>query len=379
VGGCESATTSAISTGPTPVKCQVTLAPPSSIVADGGASAFSISTQPECAWTVSTQASWISDLSPASGQGNGRVEFRAAPNMVPTMREGDIVVNDNQVRVRQEAAACQFTIAPQTQTIPAGGGTATVTVSALSGCTWTARRNDGWITITSGEAGNGNGTVSFRVDANSGGLRSGSLTIADRTHTVNQQAPTPTPIPPPPPPPPPPPVPVCNYAINPTSQNFSPLGGVGTPVAVTTTASCAWTAASSVSWILITSGASGTGNGTVAFIVEASLGLARTGTMTIAGQTFTVNQVAQNPGSCTWVISPTSASMPAAGGTGTIDVAAPPGCAWTASNSASWITFTTGTSGNGDGQVGFLVLPNAGQARSDTIAIAGHAFTVTQQ
>ena len=52
----------------------------------------------------------------------------------------------------------------------------------------------------------------------------------------------------------------------------------------------------SSAWVSITSGASGTGNGTVNYSVQAnSASSARTGTMTIAGQTFTVTQTGTNP------------------------------------------------------------------------------------
>src|SRR5262245_39916289 len=107
---CDSSTTSSVTTGPTPTKCQLTLAQPSNIVADGGAGTIAVTAQPECAWTVSSQPSWISDISPTSGQGTGNVAFRAAANNVPSMREGENVVNDNRVRVMQEAAPCRFTI-----------------------------------------------------------------------------------------------------------------------------------------------------------------------------------------------------------------------------------------------------------------------------
>ena len=61
-------------------------------------------------------------------------------------------------------------------------------------------------------------------------------------------------------------------------------------MAVSTGAGCAWTATSHESWITITSGASGSGNGTVRFNVADNSGKKRTGTLTIAGQTFTVEQ-----------------------------------------------------------------------------------------
>ncbi len=56
-------------------------------------------------------------------------------------------------------------------------------------------------------------------------------------------------------------------------------------------ASLKWTTTSNDSWITVTGGASGTGNGTVRLSVQAnSTGNARTGTVTIAGQTFTIQQ-----------------------------------------------------------------------------------------
>lgn len=54
---------------------------------------------------------------------------------------------------------------------------------------------------------------------------------------------------------------------------------------------CAWTAVSQVSWIAVTSGSSGTGTAAVNYLVERNLtGAPRSGTILIAGQTFTVNQ-----------------------------------------------------------------------------------------
>ncbi|MDY6986961.1 MAG: choice-of-anchor U domain-containing protein, partial [Thermodesulfobacteriota bacterium] len=80
---------------------------------------------------------------------------------------------------------------------------------------------------------------------------------------------------------------------SPTSQNFDDSGGSDT-VSVTAPVGCDWTATSNDSWITITSGSSGSGNGTVDYSVEAcSSGTCpRSGTMTIAGELFTVTQEA---------------------------------------------------------------------------------------
>lgn len=82
----------------------------------------------------------------------------------------------------------------------------------------------------------------------------------------------------------------CNFTINPNSRNFDSGGGVSGLAVAASAGNCNWTATSNDGWITITSGASGTGNGVVAFSVAANTGVARTGTITVAGQTFTVNQ-----------------------------------------------------------------------------------------
>lgn len=88
----------------------------------------------------------------------------------------------------------------------------------------------------------------------------------------------------------------CSFALSSTSQNFPATGGSGT-VNVSTTSGCGWTAVSNAGFVTITSGASGTGNGVVGFSAAANAGAARAGTLTIAGNTYTVNQSAGTPGS----------------------------------------------------------------------------------
>src|SRR5262249_2677219 len=86
------------------------------------------------------------------------------------------------------------------------------------------------------------------------------------------------------------PPPTCTFSLSPSSASpaaAAPTGSVSVTASATT---CAWTAASNASWITITAGSSGTGNGTGTYSVAANTGAARSGTMTIAGQTFTASQ-----------------------------------------------------------------------------------------
>ena len=101
----------------------------------------------------------------------------------------------------------------------------------------------------------------------------------------------------------------CAFTISHSEQTFAASSNTGT-VNVTSSSvaspsdECPWTALSNAPWITITAGSSGTGNGTVSYSVSANTGDPRTGTMTIAGQTFTVHQ--NDSATCTNTISPTN-------------------------------------------------------------------------
>ncbi|HUP02673.1 MAG TPA: BACON domain-containing carbohydrate-binding protein [Bryobacteraceae bacterium] len=81
----------------------------------------------------------------------------------------------------------------------------------------------------------------------------------------------------------------CVSSIAPAAVTIGPGGGTGS-IAVTAAAGCAWSASSNVSWLTITSGASGTGSGTVGYTAAAAAGSQRAAVITIAGQIVPVTQ-----------------------------------------------------------------------------------------
>ncbi len=83
----------------------------------------------------------------------------------------------------------------------------------------------------------------------------------------------------------------CSYSISPARVTVGAAGGTGT-VAVTADANCPWMATSQASWIAVSGAAEGSGNGAVTYVVAPYTGRPknRNGTMTIAGQTFSVKQ-----------------------------------------------------------------------------------------
>lgn len=359
VTGCE--TSSTLTTGPSPDRCQLTLTTPAMLDATGGTSTFAITTQPECAWDVTSAADWISGLSPASGQGSRSVQFQVAPNNGTASRDGDIVVKDQRVHISQRAP-CRFDVAPASQNMVAGGGSGNVTVTAGSDCAWTATTNASWITLSAPANGTGNGVVRFTVAPNGNNERSGAISIAGQTATVVQSGTSPAPAPSP-----------CSYTLSSKSQNIGAAGGAGNQVSVSTSTGCQWTAASNVGWMTITSGGSGTGGGSVAYTVASNIGALRVGTLTIAGQAFTVTQAA-----CAYTIAPTTQNIGPTGGAGSVTVSTLSSCQWTASSSVSWISVTSGANGTGNGTVALSVTVNTGSERSGALTIAGQTATVVQ-
>ncbi|MGH9941820.1 MAG: BACON domain-containing protein [Pyrinomonadaceae bacterium] len=169
---------------------------------------------------------------------------------------------------------------------------------------------------------------------------------------------------------------VCSYSISPTSQSLPGAGGAGS-VNVTAGGGCAWTAASNASWITITSGASGAGNGTVNFTVAANNGTARTGTLTVAGQTFTVAQAAA--ANCEAAIFPVVQPFNAGSGDGRLTVVTANNCGWMATSNADWLSIIAGASDSGTDRVRYTVAANTtGGTRTGTLRVAGQTFTVTQ-
>jgi len=82
----------------------------------------------------------------------------------------------------------------------------------------------------------------------------------------------------------------CSYAITPGSASFASAGGTGS-VSLVTASTCSWTVANPTSWVSVTSGASGTGNGTVAYSVSPYTGSgSQTAALTIGGVPFTITQ-----------------------------------------------------------------------------------------
>jgi len=358
-----------------------------------------------CSWTVASNASWIGVTSGGTGTGPATVNYTAAANPGSSTRNGTLTIAQQTFTVTQDGAPCHATLSPASQDFPAGGGSGMVSVGMPDGCAWESSAS-GFVTMTNG-SGIGSGSASYSVAGNSSSSnRSQTITIAGRSFVVSQAAsrtPTPSPSPTPPPmpspsptPPPSPtptpspsPTPTCTIRLSPSGYSGVGADAGGGGINVSAPAGCSWTAVSNAAWITINktrfgpgAGETWTGPGEVSFSVTANTtGASRTGTLTIGGQTFTVQQNAQSCNQANAAISPPSASFGKAGGTGTITVTYTAGCAWDwlPVLAVDWVTAVSPGTKTGSTTVSYTVAPNnTGGGRNLFLTIVGKSFQISQ-
>lgn len=220
--GCGSSASTNV-TGPTAVKCQVTLTNPSStFAADGGSGSVTVSTSRECAWSASSSGTWIHITSGESGQGEGTVAYTVAGNADPVARHGDIVVNNQQAQISQDAAPCRYEVFPAVEALAPTGGQTTVQIKTNELCRWSAAADASWATITP-QSGQGSAMLALIAAPNAGPERTVTLTIGTDSVVLRQlsapttpAAPAPAPGPNPGPAPSPTPAPAPTPAPTPT-------------------------------------------------------------------------------------------------------------------------------------------------------------------
>lgn len=260
--------------GASPVRCRLSIDPRSETFDSSGGTGSVIVNDPfDCGWLAESNDSWIT----ITFTDFNTVKYSVAPNTTTLRRRGTITIFQGEktstFRITQgpeSPVRCRFNIIPKEESFSSSGGNGSVSVTDPFDCGWRAESNESWITITS----IGFNAVNYSVSVNKFTWpRNGTITIAGKTFTVNQSSGG------------------CTYGISPTSQSFNFSGGTGR-LTVNTQEDCNWTATSNASWITITSGSSGSGKGTVNYSVApyTAIGGSRLGTLTVAGNVFTVTQ-----------------------------------------------------------------------------------------
>ena len=168
----------------------------------------------------------------------------------------------------------------------------------------------------------------------------------------------------------------CAVTATPSPASFPASGGTGNLV-VSSARECSWSVSSQAAWISLAPPTDGQGDGSVRYTVAANpAAIARRGTLALGSES---KDITQEPASCRLELDRRSFELASREGTGTVDVRAPAGCAWTANAEAPWITIVEGTEGNGPGSVRFRVSANrAVEPRAGSLEIAGIQVEVRQ-
>ena len=277
--------------------------------------------------------------------------------------------NGTTFQICVKCVSCDLDLSSYSQSFSASGGNGSFHVNENSGCTWTASTNCNWVTINP-TSGSGIQLINYTVSANTSSTsRTCQITVTGSggtaTYTITQSG-----I-------------ICTLSVSPSSQSLTASGGTGS-FTVSVPSGCTWTATANCNWITF-SPSSGTGNGSVTFIVTANPSTTqRICTITVSGQggtqEFIITQNGETP--CDYNLSTTSSNFTNVGGAGNFTITGNPGCTWSANSSQSWITLqaTNGTAGQ---QVLFSVGQCQGLDRTGTITIVGSGgyiatHTVTQ-
>lgn len=166
----------------------------------------------------------------------------------------------------------------------------------------------------------------------------------------------------------------CAITLTNAKPSFSANGGTGA-LNVAVARECGWTAAPQVSWIEITSGKDGRGDGTVAYRVRENVDpVTRRGAVAVNDQRA---DIAQDAAPCRFGVSAPATVLAAAGGQTSIDVRTHSACAWTATADASWVRVSP-ASGAGNGTVTVTATANPGPERSVTLTIGQDRMLLRQ-
>jgi len=327
-------------------------------------------------WTATASASWITIISGSSGSGNGTVKYKLSENTGTSKREGTIKVKSGGI-----TRTCAITqdkpllIAGKTslsRSYEAAKQTDCFFSVTCSQSPWTAVSSASWVTLHSdSKSGTGSGKIYYDVAANTfSSQRTATIKVTSRSLTrtcaITQKAgaePTLT----------------IGGGKTSMSRQYSCEAKAGESFSVACNGS--WTATASASWITITTGASGSGNGTIKYKLSENTGTSkREGTIKV------------KCGSITRTCTITQDKPLLIGGktslTRTYEAAKQTGCyfsvtcsqsPWTAVSSASWVTLTSDSkSGTGSGKVTYSVAANTSTSdRTATIKVTSRSLTRT--
>ena len=170
------------------------------------------------------------------------------------------------------------------------------------------------------------------------------------------------------------PPPACTSAsVSPSAAEVTSSSGSGSLSTTVSPSGCAWTPSSDSGWLTITAGQE-VGCGSLAYSYTSNSGASRIGTVSAVGATFALTQSPP----CTATFTPSSASVAATSGSGSVSVAVTPsGCLWSPVSDSSWLTVSVAIQ-TGDVSLLYSYAGNLGSSRVGNITVSGTSFSITQ-
>ncbi|MBK9605102.1 MAG: hypothetical protein IPO58_01205 [Betaproteobacteria bacterium] len=186
---------------------------------------------------------------------------------------------------------CAPSLTPASLSFGASAQAMPATLWARPGCAWTAQSSAPWLSVGS-TSGTGRSTLTITVQVNTTGQpRTGTLSVGLASVFVVQAGVAATGDPA-----------ACSNLRLQREGDQTPAAGLSgaTSVGVFADGQCGWAALSDASWISLTAGGAGNGNGTVSYVAQPNADTqVRSATITVGEKNFVVNQLGQEPGSNT--------------------------------------------------------------------------------
>jgi hypothetical protein len=209
----------------------------------------------------------------AAGYAAGNSPVAVLPAALNNAGRVDLMVANDAAGVVNQLAStiggCTYGLSTLTANSPAAGGSASIAVQAPLSCAYASTSNNPWISIVGNQSTFG--LVSYKVDPNpNSGPRTGTMTIAGQTVTINQSGQG------------------CAFSFSPGSIGIPVGGGSGALSVIPAGADCQWSAGSLSPWVTIDSGGSGTGTGTLNYTVASN---GSSATPRVGAVSFTSNTV----------------------------------------------------------------------------------------
>jgi hypothetical protein len=366
-----------------PVKLETVTVPYQLSAVNG---AFTVQDPNNCGWIISAKPSWISSISPTSGHGNQLVNFTVAPPSQSGPRADMVVIGNQFETVFQQAAApgpfCaqQRPVGPSPINAAAGGGRYEFTVGGGNQCSWGVTSTASWISGITLRAFSPDGSIlsGAAVDFTVGPLttapiltgsvgRAAVILAANLPVTIYQ-------------------APDCTYTVSriwepDTAAHcaFVTACSIANVVVAPNPSTCSWNATKPADSFGPALNTTHTGYGYLPLHVNNYSTTSVATTVHLTGSKWTFDDRVTMAGfpcdSSTIRLLPPSGAISSLGGTATIGVTAPQGCAWNVSK-PGWLSIQSNP-GTGSGNL-VVSAPATSASRSDAVTIAGLPVTVAQ-